>query len=144
FPLSLSYRGEPMKPSWIAHEIADRVEDCLRPFTWDEVITAMEAMLAGWSAALPDYVEALSRDMDACDALHRQRRREELSCARMIELQLRSMLHVLRFHRRRAELMSQAGLQAPCTLPRDAQLLELMRAEIDNAQAALPLVRDDP
>ena len=53
YPLKMKYEDRPMGPSWIWHEtFGDRLEDCIDPFTLDEVCKCFELMANDWSKGL--------------------------------------------------------------------------------------------
>jgi hypothetical protein len=70
-------------------------------------------------------------------------RREELGCARMIAVQMRSTLNAFRFFREQQRVRREHGLAPPCDLPPEEALLRLMAEEIENVRRALPLVEAD-
>ena len=146
-PLLLHYEGKPSAASFKAAELGDDISRCLgaygdaNAFTLDEVISSYSAMADGWNSCLAEHDAALG-GTNATE-LHLQRRRDELRCARMIGLQLRSIANVFRFHKERLNVMAQHGLCAPCLLPLNDTLAAIMRDEIRNAEAALPLVAVD-
>jgi hypothetical protein len=76
--------------------------------------------------------------------VQRRRALDELACARMIGLQFQSAANLFRFHAARLALMERHGLKPPCDLPRTNELAGIMRDEIANARAAIPLVESDP
>jgi hypothetical protein len=147
-PLSLHYAGTPTGRSWCPDERGDDLSHALgafhadlSTFTLDEVIEGYTAMRDGWEAALPAYEAAL--DAPATDLAHRRHRAEELSVARMLALQLRSIVNLYRFYREQQRVMREHNLTAPCTLPRDPALLAIMAEELENVRRALPLVDAD-
>jgi len=140
-PLSLRYEARPLGPSWLEHELGDDVRPCLGRFTAGEVHRALTDLAAAWRAGIADYTRGLEDSSAATDPAVQAHRVDELRCARMIGLQMRSAAHFFGFHARRLALVDHGG---PCELPPDARLLELMHAEVANARAALPLVEADP
>lgn len=148
-PLSLRYEGKPTGRSWCPDERGDDLSQALGAFYSDvsnfslnEVIDGYTAIRDGWDAALPAYEAAL--DALIADAEYRHHRAEELSVARMLAVQFRSIVNVFRFYREQQRVMTEHHLTAPCDLPRDPALLAIMREELDNARRALPLVDADP
>jgi hypothetical protein len=59
-------------------------------------------------------------------------------------LLIESAANLFRFHAARQALVAQHGLKPPCELPRTDELAKIMRDEIANARAALPVVESDP
>jgi len=143
-PLSFRYTAAPLGDSWVAHAFGDRVEDCLGPFTMGEVADAFTDLERGWLEGLAWYEQALCNLVSGASPAQRQHAAEELRCAQMIGLQLRSVANLFRFHVERQRLMADRGLVAPCDLPRTEALESILRDEIRNARAALPLVEADP
>jgi hypothetical protein len=143
-PLSLRYEGKPLGGSWVAHELGDRLEDCLGPFTLAEVADAFEALDARWRAALAPYRAALAQPPPAATPEQRLHMQEELATAEMLAVQFRSTRNLFRFHQERATLMAAHGLTPPCELPRTPALAALMAEEIRNCESALPWVDRDP
>jgi hypothetical protein len=147
--LSLFYRGQPAGRSFMPDEPGDDFARCLEAhkadgerFTLDEVIEGYTRMCANWDAGLASYVEALDEAPPA-DGEYGRHRQDELRCARMIGSQLRSALNVFLFYREQQRLLKAESLAPPCRLPPVAALLSIMRAEIANAEGALPLVAAD-
>ncbi len=143
-PLSFRYLAKPLEGSWIKHEFGDQLEDCLGNFTMEEVTAAFVDLAKGWQDGLPWYEQALGVPAPAATAVQRAHRLDELRCAQMIGLQLRSVSNLFRFHRERQTLVKEHGLTPPCDLPRTDVLIGILRDEINNARAALPLVEADP
>jgi hypothetical protein len=161
--LSLQYEGKPIGSSYVQCDLGDDLSKCLEssphdaePFTLDEVADAFTHMADQWALGVREYEAVLGEPFGVPtsvgiggDVEKRPTKvgtpnaAAELRCAQMIGIQLRSVEHVFRFHRRRAEVMRQHGLTAPCQLPADPELVELMRKEIANAERALPLVDAD-
>ncbi|MEI8244079.1 MAG: hypothetical protein WCI17_12485, partial [bacterium] len=135
--------GTPLGDSWVAHAFGDRLEDCLGPFTMGEVADAFADLACGWQEGLAGYAHALRNLAPDATAAQRQHAAEELRCAQMIALQFRSAANLFRFHLERQRLMADRSLIAPCDLPRTEALESILRDEIRNAQAALPLVEVD-
>jgi hypothetical protein len=143
-PLSFHYTGTPLGGSWVPHEFGDRLGDCLGKFTMGEVADAFTGLACGWQEGLAWYEQALRHFAPGASPAQRQHAMEELHCAQMIGLQFRSAANLFRFHAERQRLMAERDLVAPCDLPRTEALTSLLRAEILNAHAALPLVEADP
>ena len=148
--LSLRYEGTPAGRSFAADPPGDDLSLCAgedhgraQSFTLDEIIGGYERMSEGWDAALPPYEAALLEEGGAIGEEQRRHRAEELSTARMVGLQLHSIVNVFRFYREQQRLMRALGLAAPCRLPPDPALLAIMAAELENARRALPLVVAD-
>lgn len=157
--LSLKFRGEALGRTWVADPPGDDPSRCLGEWSVDEVIMWFEKARDGWAEGLREYETVLGGPMgmshhdknEATDPHPKPllkkgegtRCFEELSCARMIGVQFASIVNVFRFHRARARVTKERGLTAPCELPRDAELLAIMREEIANAEKARPLVEAD-
>lgn len=62
----------------------------------------------------------------------------------MIGHQLRSAHHLFAFHRWRLSALAARGATPPCAVELDDETRSLIRTEIANTQAALPLVEADP
>lgn len=143
YPLVSDYRDEAMGPSWIGHHpFGDRLEDCIGPFSIDEVIQAYDPMSGLWDKGLADYRKALSSTEGGTEEQLRHRF-EELSCADMISCHLKSASEIFRFHRWRLGVIAAQGLQPPCKVPLDAQAVEIMERQIGNAKEALKLAKAD-
>lgn len=143
-PLSLHYRGEPTGRSFKPDPMGDDLSRCCETagcdtqnFTLDEIVDGFERMCEHWDAGLVPYAAALA------DPAH-PRRADELRCARMIGIQLRSTWNAYRFFREQQRLIARDDLTPPCDLPPDDSLLAIMADEIANAERALPLVDADP
>jgi len=142
YPLTSEYRNAPMGSSWLVHEWGDRLDDCLGEFSLDEVIDAFATMSERWTTGLNDYGKALSLT-EGGSAEQPRHRFEELSCARMIDCQLRCVLEIFRFHRWRLGVIAAKGLQPPCKLPLDGRALEILKGQIPNPKNAQMLTEDD-
>lgn len=152
--LSLEFRGQPAGRSFAADPPGDDLAPALKAapldrdggFALDEVIDGFARLCAGWDAGFAGYECALGPAAApvAPDPEQARRREEELRCACMIGLQLRSTLNAFRFQRERARVCAEHGLKPPCRLPPAPGLLAIMRDEIANAERALPLVAADP
>lgn len=140
-PLSLHYEAKPLGPSWIIHEPGERLEDCLGEFSLQQYIDSFADMTDAWAQGNALYQAALNQTTSAvATARHRF---EEASCASMIECQLRSFLHVARFHQWRLRRISEQKLTPPCTLAPDDEARAIWLAERVNAVAALQLTERD-
>lgn len=144
-PLSSEYSGRPLKGSWIdAPDFGDRHHDAIvPPFTLPLVVDALRDMADLWQQGVVLYGQALSGDAHTDPAI-RLHRAQELSCARMIGIQLRSTLHLLAFQDWRLRRMEEMGLQPPCSLPLDEHAVDLIRREITNITPAVALTQADP
>ena len=141
-PLTFRYEASPLGAAWLAHEPGDRLDDCLPPFTLEEVILAFETMRDRWAEGLADYAAALETASPASGDFRRHRE-EELSTARMILCHLQGISNISRFHLWRRESMKRHGLTPPCDLPPDQEALELIRVQLDTARRALDLILRD-
>ena len=142
YPLWLEYHDKPMGPSWIEHEPwGDRLEDCFGPFTLEEIIDALDSMAGKWEQALKNYQKALTEK--GTDSTQTHRRIEELSCARMIGVHLKSATNIFRFHQWRRGVMEKSNLQPPCTVRMDERAVGIFSSELENVRAALELVESD-
>lgn len=139
-PLSLKYEAKRLGPSWEAHDYHDDAGTCVNPYTVPEVADRLGEVAAKWRLGLALFEQAIA-SAPAGTAEQQTRRAQELSCVRMIGLQMQSAANFFRFHRRRLELT--AGANSPCTLPADEQLLQIMREEVALAESCLPLVDAD-
>ena len=148
--LSLHYEGKPTGRSWMPDETGDDLGPCLQAnkvelesFTLDDVIDGFTRMRDRWEAGLADYAPALETPGERATDGQRRHCREELGCARMIGIQIRSIVNVFRFYREQMRVIRECGLTPPCDLPPDPALLAIMREEIANVEHALPLVEAD-
>lgn len=149
--LSLHYEGQPLGRSFMDDPPGDDLSTCLaahhadlESFTLEEVIEGFTALCEGWERALRDYEAALQGGSASREGEIARRRREELGCARMIALQMRSTLNAFRFFRQQQRVMRKYRLTPPCDLPPEEPLLQIMAEEVANARRALPLVAADP
>lgn len=140
-PLSLHYKAQRLGPSHLPHEFGDDAATCLGEQSIEHVVVRMEALVKAWTRGVQAYEAGLAQDPASSIAQQAEHRRQELSCARMIGFQMRSAANFFRFHQRRMELTG--AVNEPCTLPPDSQLLHIMRDEIANARAALPVSEAD-
>ncbi|MCX5659896.1 MAG: hypothetical protein NTW19_09265 [Planctomycetota bacterium] len=140
--LSLRFEGKHAGRTFMGDNFGDDLSRSLDGLDLDKVIAAFTEMHAGWREALASYERAMAHSSDGTpeQAAHR---REELSTARMTEVQLASVVNVFEFERERGRVMKRDGLRPPCTLPREAALLAIMAREAANAGRALPLVEAD-
>lgn len=140
-PLSLDYRKTPLGICHLPHPFGDDASSCLdRGTSIQQVAEQLGLLTARWEEGVERYREALAGKGRASQ-VHAQRRGLELSCAEMIGHQMRSTANFFRFHQRRLELAG--GRDEAGRLPADPGLLAVMREEMDNARAALPLVEAD-
>ena len=107
----------------------DRLEDCLGPFTLEEVTTLLEKMVIVWKEGLDILIQGLKP--------LNQHSIEELSTAKMIYHQLRSIYNIFRFHQYRQ-----------CYLDNKKEdyrrlLLSVVEDEIKNLSTCLDLVKQD-
>lgn len=137
YPLTLRYEARPMVGSWIEHASqGDRLEDALPDgMTLDEVADALEQTATRWQAGVVVYEQALVEANTSGGA--------ELSCARMIGLQLASAARAYRWHSHRLACIGRLGLKPPCEAPMDATFERLLREELVDARAAAELCRQD-
>lgn len=142
YPLTPSFHGRPMGPSWIAHAPwGDRLEDTLDGSTLGDVVGALESMVARWTAGLRPYRQALASSASSSE--HRRHRREELGCAEMIGHHLVSTRNIYRLHQWKLAAIRRRALRAPCEIPLDAAARRILRDELANCRNAIPLVRAD-
>ncbi|MHB9132284.1 MAG: hypothetical protein ACYDBB_14515 [Armatimonadota bacterium] len=149
--MSLRFEGKPIGRSYMPDPPGDDLSRCVTAFTTDrasftldEVIDGYSRMHEGWVAALQPYADSLRRDDAGITEEQRRHRHEELGCAQMIGIQLRSIVNVYRFFREQQRAMQAAGLTAPCDIPANEALLAIMAEEIANIRQALPLLEADP
>jgi len=150
-PLSLHFTGKPIGRSWMNDEPGDDLSrlfpaDASGPndFTPDEVIDGYQRLYDGWQDGLAPYAAALEANDVEITEEHQRHRREELGCARMIGLQLRSIINVYRFFREQQRVMRALGLTAPCDIPPNEALRAIMADELANVRHVLPLLAADP
>ncbi len=150
-PLSLHFTGKPIGRSWMNDEPGDDLsllftadETDQSAFTLEEVIDGYQRLSDGWQAGLLPYAAALEEENAESSAEQRRHRREELGCARMIGMQLRSIINVYRFFREQQRAMQALGLTAPCDIPPNDALRVIMADEHANIRQALPLLAADP
>jgi hypothetical protein len=134
------YRGQPLGPAWLVHELGDRFEDCLGDFSLSQVIESFEAMGRQWARGVVEYRAALS---GSATGHHQAHCAEELSTAAMIASQLQSFLNLAKFHRWRLDQLAAVRGTPPCHLPLDAVARQIIADECQNAAVALQLVRAD-
>jgi len=118
------------------------VESCLDYFDLDTVIDDLKTMATLWQSSLLAYEKALTdaSSITKAQSLHRF---EELSCAKMIGLQLHSSWNMFRFYRWRKQVMKAAGLNAPCTVTLDEQGAVIIKDELANVKLCLELTHVD-
>ena len=105
YPLTLEYRDHPMGPSWIPHSPwGDRLEDCIEPFTIEQVCKCFEIMEHLWDQGLE---------------LYNQAGKDELDCAKMIGCHISAMKNIFAFHLWRRNKIAAMNITGPCTLPLD-------------------------
>ena len=137
YPLTLDYRDHPLGPMWVEHHPwGDRLDDCLEPFTLDQVCLCFEKLETLWNQGLALYASAL-------EELENRHAVEELSCARMIGCHLSAMRNIFEFHRHRKTAMEQFGLSGPCRIPADSRTTELIQRQKRVCCAALELIQQD-
>lgn len=143
--LSLHYAGTPCGRSFMDDPPGDDLHRAITDadFTPAEIVAGFTCLCEGWEAGLRDYAAALAPQPAGLTAEQARHRREELGCAQMIAIQLRSTLHAYRFYFEQQRLLAASGLTPPCTLPPAPALLAIMAAEIANVEGALPLVEAD-
>lgn len=148
--LSLHFTGIPIGRSFMPDPPGDDL-GCLteafhvdrQAFSLNETIEGFTVLHDEWMSGLRPYLAALDVNAPALAEEHRVHRREETSCAAMIGLQTRSIVNVLRFYQAQQQAMQAAGLKAPCDIPPNPTLLNIMEDELDTVRQALPLVEED-
>jgi len=141
YPLDLAYRAQAMGPCHLKHEWGDRLEDTLGDWSIEDVIRSFEAMSGLWNQGLSYYRLALGGVTHSPE--HIRHREEEASCAEIIGCHLASIANIYRFHSWRLDAMSRHGLQATCEVPPDETSRHIMRDEIQNAAAAIHVIKKD-
>ena len=149
--LSLHFTGTPIGRSYMNDALGDDLSRLVgdffedrQSFTLDELIDGFRRLGDAWEAGIPSYAAALEADDAGITDAQRRHRHEELGCARMIGIQVRSVVNVLRFFQAQQRAMQTHGLTAPCEIPPDDALATIMAEEIANITAALPLLDADP
>lgn len=139
----IRYEARPMGMSCYEHAWGDRLDDSIpQDIRASEVAEALEAVACVWCAGLEHYGPALTTGAEG--TAHGRRRREELSCARMIALQVGSAANIYRYHAWRENRMHALGITPPCDVPVDEESLAILRRERGLAAEAVALCRLDP
>lgn len=143
YPLRLRYEARPMGASWLAHDWGDRLNDSLpADMSVAEVADALNDVASRWHEGLVCYAQAL--ESPGNDELHRTHRVEELSCARMIEVQIGCCANIYHFHAWREARMEELGLAVPCDIPLNEDGREILEREYELSRKARELcLRDD-
>jgi hypothetical protein len=137
YPLLLDYADRPMGPSWIFHNpFGDRLEDCMEPFSADEVCDCVERMSRLWNEGLVLYAKALTDEHNLCHV-------NELSCAKMISCHLDAMKNIFDFHAWRKRKMQAENLTGPCRVVGDVESTAIITTHINTLQKALKLAKSD-
>ena len=156
-PLSLRFEGKPLGQSFSPGVMGDDLAPCLNPdgldrsvFSLDETIEGFARMNEHWTSGLTHFEAALGEDStegeEITEALTEEQsrhRREELGVARMLQIQLRSILNVFRFYGEQRRAIDEAKLTPPCDIAPTPELLAIMAEEIANVETALPLLEAD-
>lgn len=136
---SLEYFDKPMEfwPSCYFKGVqpeGDRLEDCLGPFTVEEITTLFKKMFVIWKEGLDILIQGLKP--------LNQHSIEELSTAMIIYHQLRSTYNIFRFHQYRQYYLNN---QSNTTRGEDYKrlLYSIVEDEIKNLSACLDLVKQD-
>lgn len=145
YPLLPRYDDSPLLGSWIEHPYGDRLDPTLTDgFNAAQTGEAFAAVADAWDAGVARLEQAFGEaDAAGGDAAREQHRREELSCARMIGLQMRSTAHIYLFHAWRRRRIEALGLAAPCDVPWDDAGRALADAELAVAARARDLCAAD-
>jgi hypothetical protein len=151
-PLSLRYEGKPTGRSFgpdplgddLGHHCVGEATCDRESFTLAEILEGFEHMCQSWERGLPHYEAALSAPGPGVSDEHRHHREEEVRCAQMIGIQLRSTSNAFRFYREQRRVMDERQLDPPCALPVSERLRQIMHEEIANAERAIPLCEADP
>ena len=142
YPLRLQYENKPMGGSWLDHEYGDCLDTSFPAGLFAiDVADAFDALADKWDDGLKDYevvLEPACEDVDMC-----RRRVEELACARMIGVQMRSSANIYRFHAWRQARIASLGLRPPCEVALDDAGRALLRRELEVSRAAVTLCRHD-
>ncbi len=142
YPLAPRYEDAPMGGSWMAHDYGDRLNDTLTPgFNADECADAFDALANRWEEGC-DMVGRALRGARG-DAVQRQHREQEWSCARMIGTQMQCTADIYRFHAWRERRIAALALQPPCDVPLDGPGIAILRAALAPTRQALELCRAD-
>lgn len=143
YPLSTRYEARPLGGAWVRHEWGDRLEDSLdAPMDLAGIAEALHAVADGWESGLISYARALLPNTD--NPVLQSHRREELSCATMIGLQIRCAANIYHFGAWRQEQMQQSDLTPPCDLTLDDEAIAILQHQRTLATAAARLCRHDP
>ncbi|MHB9025103.1 MAG: hypothetical protein ACYC7E_13180 [Armatimonadota bacterium] len=148
-PLSLHFTGKPIGRSFANDEPGDDLSRLFsshvdgQTLTLEEVIEGFTMLADEWEDAARLYASSLENNAPGITDDQSRHRQEEAGCARMIGVQMRSVVNVYRFFQAQQHAMQSQGLTAPCDIPANEALLGIMREEIANAARALPLVDAD-
>ncbi len=133
YPLSPDYHDRPMGPSWCMHApFGGRLDDCLGPFSAEQVIDCCERMAEHWRAGLALYGGATE---------------DELACATMIGLHLEAARNIFLFHRWRQKQLdgrAPAAEAAPIRLRPDREIVALAQAHCVTLNQAAALAEAWP
>ncbi len=137
YALSGEYRDRPMGSSWIWHEpFGDRLEDCLSPFSLDQVLRCLELMDQHWSRGMVAYSLAL-------DDTNNKHQVDELNCATMIGLHISAARNIFDFHDWRRRAMKAGGLDGPCMIDLDEHASDIISRQVATCERALKLATSD-
>ena len=129
YPLTLEYRDHLMGPAWIWHApFGDRLEDCMEPFTIDQILTCFEKMETHWRVGLELYDQASQ---------------EELDCAKMIGCHISAMKNIFEFHNWRRKKMAGMNITGPCTLPPDETASKILANQMRIMKTAKKLAENN-
>ena len=129
YPLKLRFTGKEMGPSWIKHEFGDRLEDTAVSYSLTELTELLGTTASAWSKGVDLYRSALT------GAEHNERQKRELGVAAVAGATFRSAHNIYHWyvlrHKKRSTKLTAAEL-------------DIVKDEINNLQAILPVVQADP
>lgn len=142
YRLNTRYEARPLGGAWVRHEWGDRLEDSVDdPLDLTEIAESLHAVADGWESGLVPYARALLSSVD--NPTQQRHRREELSCASMIGVQIRCAANIYHFGAWRQEQMRIMQLTPPCVLPLDDEARAILQHQRVLAAAAARLCHQD-
>lgn len=132
-PWKLDQPSHPLSGTWhVKDDYGDKLEECCGPFTLEEIELLLGELVDRWGAGVKKLEVGLA------PAVPSLRVRQELSVARMIGHQFHSTRNIFTFYRLRNAWLAKRSVETTVAWKR------IIRDEIGNLEACLPVVAADP
>ncbi len=126
YPLKEKLENKPMGPSWISHQWGDRLEDTLKDYSLEDMVTLLKRLSQSWLKVQVEYETVL----EECD--NSEKSQKELATAKVAGCVFQSVYNIYRWYLHKKNKKSCNSVEN-----------EIISDEIENLKNAICCIGND-